>query len=117
MEPGVMGVDSLVDASRQAPVWAVGLTLLGMAGATYLTRVAGLFLISRIKPTPRVEAFLLNVPASILVAIIVPNLVKGTPAELLAAAVTAVVAALTRNLVAALFIGVAAVVFFRWFWG
>ena len=113
MEHGVMDVDSLMDASRQAPVWMVGLVLLGMAGTTYLTRVAGLFLISRIKPTPRVEAFLRHVPASILVAIIVPNLVKATLPELLAAAATAMVAALTRNLVAALCVGVAAVVLFR----
>lgn len=112
-----MDVDSLMDASRQASVWMVGLVLFCMAGATYLTRVAGLFLISRIKPTPRVEAFLRHVPASILVAIIVPNLVKGTLPELLAAAATAVVAALTRNLVAALCVGVVAVVLFRGLWG
>lgn len=117
MERGVMGVDFLADASRQAPAWMVGLVLLGMAGATYLTRVAGLFLISRIKPTPRVEAFLRHVPASILVAIIVPNLVKGTVPELSAAAAAALAAALTRNLVAALCVGVAAVVLFRGLWG
>lgn len=99
-----------VGSLAQAPALTAGLALFGMAGATYLTRVAGLFLISRIKPTPRVEAFLLHVPASILVAIIVPNLVKGTPAELMAAGATAVVAGLTRNLVAALFTGVLAVV-------
>lgn len=106
-----------VDAPALAPAWTVGLVLLGMAGATYLTRVAGLFLISRIRPTPKVEAFLRHVPASILVAIIVPNLVKGTPPELLAAAATAVVAALTRNLVAALCTGVLAVVLLRGLWG
>jgi len=92
------------------PVLAV---LLGMAGATYLTRAAGLFLISRIAPTPRVEAFLRHVPASILVAIVVPNLVSGGLAERMAAIVTALVAALTRNLVAALVAGVLAVVLLR----
>lgn len=87
--------------------------LLGMAGATYLTRAAGLFLISRVSPTPRVEAFLRHVPASILVAIVVPNLVQGGAAERAAAGVTALVAILTRNLIAALFAGVLAVVALR----
>lgn len=83
------------------------------AGAMSLTTFAGLFLISRIRPTPRVEAFLRHVPASILVAIIVPGLVRGSPAELGAAGVTAVVAASTRNLLAGLCSGVLAVLLFR----
>ncbi|WP_235185538.1 AzlD family protein [Desulfonatronum thiodismutans] len=87
--------------------------LLGMAAATYLTRAAGLFLISRVSPTPRVEAFLRHVPASILVAIVVPNLVQGGPAERAAAGITALVAILTRNLIAALFAGVLAVIVLR----
>jgi uncharacterized membrane protein len=106
-----------VDFLTRTSGWSVGVVLLGMAGATYLTRVAGLFLISRIRPTPRVEAFLRHVPASILVAIIVPNLVQGTLSEVMAAGCAAVVAALTRNLVAALFTGVLAVVLLRGVWG
>ena len=87
--------------------------LLGMAAATYLTRAAGLFLISRVSPTPRVEAFLRHVPASILVAIVVPNLVQGGLTERAAAGITALVAILTRNLIASLFAGVLAVVVLR----
>lgn len=102
-----------VDVLIRAPAWTVGLVLTGMAGATYLTRAAGLFLISRVRPSPRVEAFLRHVPASILVAIIVPNLVQGTMPELAAAAVAAGVAATTRNLLAALCSGVLAVVLLR----
>lgn len=108
-----MGVDALAQASG----WTVCAVLAGMAGATYLTRIAGLFLISRIRPTPRVEAFLRHVPASILVAIIVPNLIKGAPSELLAAGVTAIVAVVSRNLLAALCSGVLAVTLFRWVGG
>lgn len=92
---------------------SVFFVLLGMVGATYFTRAAGLFLISRVAPTPRVEAFLRHVPASILVAIIVPNLVGGTLADQAAAGITAVVAALTRSLMAALGAGVLAVVLLR----
>ncbi|GAB6058077.1 AzlD family protein [Desulfonatronum parangueonense] len=91
----------------------VFIVLLGMVAATYFTRAAGLFLISRVTPTPRVEAFLRHVPASILVAIVVPNLVNGTLAERLAAGATAIVAGLTRNLMAALGAGVLAVVLLR----
>lgn len=93
--------------------WSVFWVLLGMAAATYLTRAAGLFLISRVSPTPRVEAFLRHVPASILVAIVVPNLAQGGLAERAAAGITALVAILTRNLIAALFAGVLAVVVLR----
>lgn len=107
-----MGAELLHGASA----WTVALVLGGMAVATYLTRITGLFLIARVKPTPRVEAFLRHVPASILVAIIVPNLVKGSPPELLAAGLTAIVAAWTRSLLAALLAGVLAVVLFRGIW-
>ncbi len=107
-----MGAEMLHHAST----WTMVLVLGGMAMATYLTRVTGLFLITRVKPTPRVEAFLRHVPASILVAIIVPNLVKGSPPELLAAGLTAIVAAWTRSLLAALLAGVLAVVLFRGIW-
>lgn len=102
-----------VDVLIRAPAWTVGLVLAGMAGATYLTRAAGLFLISRVRPTPRVETFLRHVPASILVAIIVPNLVQGTLPELTAAAITATVAVFTRSLLAALCSGMLAVVLLR----
>lgn len=91
----------------------VAWVLLGMATATYLTRAAGLYLISRVSPTPWVEAFLRYVPASILVAIIVPNLVQGGPAERVSAGVTALVAILTRSLIAALVAGILAVVVLR----
>ncbi|HDQ39872.1 MAG TPA: AzlD domain-containing protein [Desulfonatronum sp.] len=106
-----------VELLHEASAWTVALVLAGMAAATYLTRITGLFLIARVKPTPRVEAFLRHVPASILVAIIVPNLVKGTLSELIAAGFTVVVAVLTRNLVAALCMGVLAVVLLRGLWG
>ena len=115
MGPGGMdgNLAALNGVSSVGMLQGVFWVLLGMAAATYLTRAAGLFLISRVSPTPRVEAFLRHVPASILVAIVVPNLVQGGLAERAAAGITALVAILTRNLIAALFAGVLAVVVLR----
>ncbi|WP_045221828.1 AzlD family protein [Desulfonatronum thioautotrophicum] len=108
-----MGAELAETAASAAPGSGVLLVLLGMAAVTYLTRAAGLYLISRVSPTQRVEAFLRHVPASILVAIVIPSLAQGGLAERSAAGITALVAILTRNLIAALIAGVLAVVALR----
>ena len=76
-----------------------------MTAATYFTRAGGLFIISKITPTPRISAFLNHVPASILVAIIVPSLAGKGPAEFISAAITAAAAVFTRNLILSLLTG------------
>ncbi|TVR01366.1 MAG: AzlD domain-containing protein [Desulfovibrionales bacterium] len=108
-----MGADLEEAAAFAARNSDVLLVLLGMAAVTYLTRAAGLYLICRVSPTPRVEAFLRHVPASILVAIVIPSLAQGSLAERSAAGITALVAILTRNLIAALVGGVLSVVVLR----
>ncbi len=90
-------------------------TILGMAGVTYFTRVAGLLIISRINPSPRLRAFLDHVPSSILVAIIVPTLADKGPAELSAAVLAALTAIFTRNLIASLLSGLITVSLLRHF--
>jgi len=80
-------------------------TILLMTLVTYFTRAGGLFVVSRLTPTPRVRAFLNHVPASILVAIIVPSLADKGPAEFISAAVTVAAAACTRNLLLSLLAG------------
>ncbi|WP_291322471.1 AzlD domain-containing protein [Desulfonatronospira sp.] len=84
-----------------------------MTAATYITRAGGLFIISRIAPTQRLQAFLNHVPASILVAIIVPSLVDKGPAEFIAAGSTAAAAILTRNLIISLLTGLICVSLLR----
>lgn len=81
------------------------ITIFCMAGATYFTRAGGLFVVSRISPSPRFRAFLSHMPSSILVAIIVPTLVGKGPSELIAAFVAALAAVFTRNLIVSLLSG------------
>ena len=82
------------------------LTILGMAAGTYLTRAGGLFLMSRVRITPRLEAFLNAIPGAIIVSIVVPSVVTSGPAEVLAGTATLAVAAKTRNLPLAIAAGI-----------
>lgn len=86
-----------------------------MAVATYFTRAGGLFIVSRINPTPRFRAFLDHVPSSILVAIIVPTLVGKGPSELVAASITVTAAVITRNIIVSLLCGLVSVSLLRQF--
>ncbi|MCA1743650.1 MAG: AzlD domain-containing protein [Desulfovibrionales bacterium] len=90
-------------------------TIICMAAVTYFTRVAGLLIVSRINPSPRLRSFLDHMPSSILVAIIVPSLADKGPAELSAAVLSALTAILTRNLIASLLSGLIAVSLLRYF--
>jgi|GEM_PF-2040464 len=89
------------------------LTLTLMAAATYFTRAGGLFIVSRITPSPRFRAFLTHMPSSILVAIIVPTLIGKGPSELIAATMAGLAAILTRNLIISLLSGLIAVSLLR----
>ncbi|MFP4083637.1 MAG: AzlD family protein [Desulfonatronovibrio sp.] len=88
-------------------------TIICMTAATYFTRAGGLFIVSRITPSPRVRAFLNHVPASILVAIIVPTLAGKGPAEIIAASMAALAAVFTRNLIISLLAGLVTVSLLR----
>ncbi len=88
-------------------------TIVCMAGATYFTRAGGLFIVSRINPTPGIRAFLAHMPSSILVAIIVPTLAGKGPSEYIAAATAALAAILTRNLIVSLLSGLITVSLLR----
>lgn len=88
-------------------------TIICMTAATYFTRAGGLFIISRITPSPRVRAFLSHVPASILVAIIIPTLVSKGLAEVIAASMAALAAVLTRNLIISMLAGLVTVSLLR----
>lgn len=80
--------------------------ILGMALVTYATRVGGLWLVGRVRPSPAVEAWLRQVPGAILAAIVVPAALRGGPADGVALAAAMLVAARTRSLLLALAIGV-----------
>lgn len=76
-------------------------TIAGMALLTYATRAGGLWIIGRVRPTPRLERWLGHLPGAILAALVAP--------AALAAALTALVAVRSGNLLAAMLVGVAAV--------
>lgn len=84
-------------------------TILGMAAATYLTRAAGYWLVSkRGTPGPRVMAALNAVPGSVLAALVAPVALATGMAETIAAVVT--IALATRLPALAAVIGGAATV-------
>lgn len=86
--------------------------IIAMALATYATRVSGLWLLRFVRVTPRMQAALDALPVAILTAVIAPSLMKGGPADMLAAAVT-LVAAARLPLLAVVIVGVSSAVALR----
>jgi uncharacterized membrane protein len=88
------------------------LAILGMAIATYATRLAGLALAGRLQLSPRAQAAFDAIPPAVLVAVIAPSaLATGWPET--AAALLAALAATRLPLLGVVAIGVAAVVALR----
>lgn len=87
--------------------------LLVIALVTYLTRVGGLVIMSRMTITPRVERSLEALAGSVLVAIIVPAAAEGDVAAKAAVVTAVAVMALTRNAVAAMAVGLVAAIVLR----
>ncbi len=89
------------------------LTILGMALVTYATRAGGFWLMGLVTPSPRVEAWLKQIPGAVLVALIAPTVLASSIAETLAALATLLVAIRTKNVLIAMLVGVATVAFLR----
>ncbi len=88
------------------------LAILGMALATYATRLAGLALAGRLQLSSRAQAAFDAIPPAVLVAVIAPSaLATGWPET--AAALLAALAATRLPLLGVVAIGVAAVVVLR----
>ena len=88
------------------PVAVALLVILGMAAVTYLTQALGLAILSRVRPTPGLEAFLRHMPGAILVSIVAPGLAAGGPTAWGAGLAAALTAARTGNLVLTMLVGV-----------
>ena len=82
------------------------LALAGMALVTLATKMAGLLLANRLPRHGFVAAWLGHVPGAVLAALVAPALLGGNLAEIIAAAATALVYWLTKNLFAAMAMGV-----------
>jgi uncharacterized membrane protein len=88
------------------------LAIAGMAIVTYMNRVSGLILVRFVSLKGRAKAALDALPAAILMAVIAPMVFTVGPAETAASAVT-LLAALRLPLLAAVAVGVVAVVALR----
>ncbi len=93
------------------------LTIGGMAVATYASRAAGLMLMSRLSPGPRLTRFMQAIPGAILASIVAPSALTSGPAEAVATAATGLVAWRFGNLPLAMCAGVAVVLGLRLFAG
>ncbi len=89
------------------------LAILGMALVTYLTRISGLWLMSRVTLSRRMKAWLGYIPGTVLVAIIAPAVLSTSLAEAGAALATVLVAARTRNVLLSMIVGIGVVVGLR----
>lgn len=89
------------------------LAIAGMAIATYVTRVSGLYLLRGVNITGRVKTALDAVPPAILMAVIAPTILATGIAETIAAALTAGAAMLRLPLVVVILTGVVSVVLLR----
>ena len=89
------------------------LAFLAMAAVSYGIRVAGFLAGRRLHEHPRLGAALDQLPAAILITLVVPLLARGGPAEWLAAALVAALAWYVDFLLVPLAAGVIAVVLLR----
>ncbi len=88
------------------------LAIIAMAVATYLTRVAGLWLLQLANVQGRARSAMDALPPAVLMAVIAPTVLATGPAETIAAGVT-LLAAFRLPLLAAVVIGVVSVVVLR----
>lgn len=86
----------------------------GMVFVTVLTKVGGLWFLSQLEVSDRLEAGISVLPGAIVIAILGPELASGGPAEWAGAGVTLLVMWRTENVLLALCAGVGTVVALRW---
>lgn len=91
----------------------VFLTILGMAIATYLTRAGGFWLMSRFKPSKRLERGLRAIPAAILISIVAPSAITNGLPDIAAVIATAIAAWRTKSPLIAMAIGMLTVIVMR----
>lgn len=85
------------------------LAILGMAAVTYAIRAGGFLLANRLPETGFVASWMRHLPGAVLASLVAPAILKGGAAEAIAAAATALIYVLSRNLFAAMAGGVLAV--------
>lgn len=79
-----------------------------ITAVTIITRFGGVFLMSFVTISPRIESFINTMASSVLIAIIVPMAFNGDAGALAALVVTAVIMLATRKPLPAIAAGIAA---------
>jgi branched chain amino acid efflux pump len=87
--------------------------IVAMAVVTYATRIGGLVIMPRIPTSPWLDRFVALVPGTVLAALVAPAVFREGPPELVAAAVTVVVARRGSGLLLPVVAGVVAVLALR----
>jgi uncharacterized membrane protein len=95
--------------------WGSALVIASMALATYLCRIAGVAIMSRVRITPRIERGLRALPGSIIMATILPVALDNGPPAILALTATIVTMVVTRSELAGLLTGLGALAVIRAF--
>jgi uncharacterized membrane protein len=79
-----------------ATPWGSAIAIFGMAVVTYLCRIGGVVLMSRVRITPRIERGLRALPGSIILATILPVVIDSGPPAIIAVTSAIAVMAFTR---------------------
>jgi uncharacterized membrane protein len=95
---------------------AIGAVLL-LTVVTVATRFSGVWIMSFVEITPRIEAFLRYLAVSVLISIVVPATLNASPRIWLAVAAAAVTMIVTSSAVGAMLAGVAVAAAARGFTG
>src|SRR4051794_13701775 len=95
--------------------WGAALAIFCMMLATFLCRVSGFALMSRVRITPRIERALRALPGSIVIATIVPIAAHGGGAAMLGLGVTVLAMSVLRLELLAVIAGLATVAATRGF--
>jgi uncharacterized membrane protein len=85
---------------------AIGAVLL-MTLVTVATRFSGVWIMSFVTITPRIEAFLKCLAVSVLISIVVPATLNAAPRIWLAVAAAVIIMAVTRSALGAMLAGAA----------
>jgi uncharacterized membrane protein len=85
---------------------AIGAVLL-LSLVTFATRVGGVWIMSYVPITPRIEAFLKYMAASVLISIVVPATLSGSQRIWVAVAAAVVTMAASGSALGAMLIGIA----------
>ncbi len=81
------------------------IVIVAMTVVTYGLRIAGFLIGSRLPTRGRVAAAMNALPGSILIGIVVPQALMTGVAETVAAALAAIAAAVTKNIIFAMVVG------------